>query len=612
MTKDIPNGYNGQVLRVDLTLKRVQPEKIGEEVCRKYLGGAGFIAYYLWNELKQGVDALSPENKIIFALGPISGFKIPGASRNCIGTKSPLSKGIAKSEVGGHWMAELKRAGFDAIIVEGRSEKPVFLWVHDGNAEIMDAGHLWGKETLETETIIRTELGDKKIQVAMIGPGGENMVRFACIMEGCHDAAGRGGMGAVMGSKNLKAIAVRGHTLPSIADEEKFREIRKQLSHPFPQSEYGTGGPSMLAQENTGDLPIRNFRDGTFPGVNKIHAGVIKDTIRVGMKGCFACHVKCKKVVKFDEPYRVDPEYGGPEYETLAALGSDCGIEDLKAIVKGNERCNAYSIDTISTGSTIAFAMECYEKGLLTKEDTGGLELKWGNSEAMLKAIELIARREGFGKILAEGTARMSKRFGKACQDFALHVKGLEPGMHEPRIGSALALGFTVSPTGADHCAAQPDGLLERDFFFKQYEPLGFLTPLKANDLGPKKVALFRLVQFQNILYDSLAACHFTGITFKQMAQLVEAVTGWDTGIPELLRTAERIVTLMRLFNLREGLSVKDDEMPERFFQPTTDGALANLKVDRSAYKKAVKYYYTLMGWDENGVPLPEKVEELF
>ena len=611
MSNKIPGGYNGQILRVNLSNMSAKGEAISERVCRKYLGGAGFVAYYLWNELDPGVDALSPDNKLIFALGPISGLKLPGASRNCIGAKSPLSKGIAKSEAGGFWMAALKQAGFDGIIVEGKAENAVYLWVHDGEVEIKDASHLWGRETLDTENTIRSDLGDQKIQVAMIGPAGENLVRFACIMEGCHDAAGRGGLGAIMGSKNLKAIAVRGNTLPPVVDEDKFKEIRHQLSHPYPHSEFGTGGPYMIAQEASGDLPIRNFQDGKFPGVNKIHGGVIKDTIGTGMKGCFACHIRCKKVVRFDEPYRVDPEYGGPEYETLAALGSDLGIDNLKAIAKGNERCNAYSLDTISTGSTIAFAMECYEKGILTKENTDGLELKWGNSEAMLEAIELIAKREGFGDLLAEGTARMAEKIGKGSQDFALHAKGLEPGMHDPRVASGLALAFMVSSIGADHCASLPDGLLENEMFFKQYQPLGFLTPFKANDLSSRKVAMFRVSQFQTILYDSIAACHFVSLSFEQMAELLKAVTGWETGVAELFRIAERIVTLMRLFNLREGTSGEDDVIPERFYQPTTDGALSNLTADREAYDKALKYYYALMGWDAKGVPLPEKVEEL-
>jgi aldehyde:ferredoxin oxidoreductase len=610
MVKETP-GYNGKILRVNLSDNSITTEEIDAQFCRKYLGGAGFIAYYLWKELKPGTDALSPGNKLIFALGPISGLLLPGAARNCIGAKSPLTGGIAKAEVGGYWMAELKRAGYDVIIIEGKAEKPVYLWVHDGEASIRDAGHLWGKETLETETAIRTELGDNHIQAAFIGPAGENQVRFACIMEGCHDAAGRGGLGAVMGSKNLKAIAVRGHTLPPVVNADKVKEIRQQLTHPSPISEFGTGGPTMIHQVATGDLPIRNFRDGGFPGVKQIHGGVMKDTARVGMEGCFACPLRCKKVIKLEEPYHIDPAYGGPEYETIAALGSDCGVSDLKAILKGNERCNAYALDTISTGSTIAFAMECYEKGLITKQETGGLELTWGNANAMLKAIDLIATRTGIGSLLAEGTARMAEKLGKRCGDFALHVKGLEPGMHEPRIGSILFLSYMLSPTGADHCTASPDELLAMDMVFKPFHALGWMTPPATTDTSPRKVAIFKDSQFQNIIMDSLVSCFFPGINMEQIVELLKGVTGWDTGSTELLRIAERIVTLMRMFNIREGISGAADELPERFYSPTNGGPLADLNIDRSAYERAKKYYYALMCWDADGVPLPEKVEEL-
>ncbi|MDD5703380.1 MAG: aldehyde ferredoxin oxidoreductase family protein, partial [Dehalococcoidales bacterium] len=588
MSNVVP-GYNGKILRVNLTTKSVLTEEIDEQVCRQYLGGAGFIAYYLWKELKPGVDALSPDNKLIFALGPASGLVLPGASRNCIGAKSPLAGGIAKSEVGGYWMVELKRAGFDAVIVEGKADSPVYVWIQDGNVSIRDASHLWGKETLETETAIRSELGDDHVQVAFIGPGGENLVRFACIMEGCHDAAGRGGLGAVMGSKNLKAIAVRGHNAPQIFNPDKIKEIRQQLTHPSPISEFGTGGPYMLNQEATGDLPIRNFRDGGFPEVKLIHGGAIKETVRIGMEGCFACPLRCKKVVKFEEPYKVDPAYGGPEYETLASLGSNCGISDLKAILKGNERCNAYSLDTISAGSAISFAIECFENGLLTREDTGGLELKWGDGEIMLKLLEMITRREGIGDFIAEGTARMAQKIGQKCHDFALHVKGLEPGMHEPRIGSALFLGFMLSPNGADHCAATPDGLLANDMMFKPFHPLGWMQAPAPEEISSRKVGIFKDSQLINILCDSMVVCQFPGITIEQAAELIKGITGWDTGISELMRIAERITTVMRLINLREGLSSADDKLPERFYQPTNGGPLANVQVDREGYEKARK-----------------------
>ena len=612
-TPIIPGGYNGKILRVNLSTGSISTELITDQFCRKYLGGAGFIAYFLWKELKPGVDALGPDNKLVFALGPISGLLLPGAARNCIGAKSPLTGGIAKSECGGFLAAELKRAGFDAVIIDGKADKPVYLWIHDGEASIRDATRLWGKETKETEAAVREELGDQHIHLAMIGPAGEHMVRYACVMEGCKDAGGRGGIGAVMGSKNLKAIAVRGHNLPAVADAEKVKEIRQRMvaiKHPL--SNFGTGGPDMVYHEASGNLPVRNFKKGLFPEVNQVNGAVIKDTCRIGMEGCFACPVRCKKVVKVDEPFIVDPEYGGPEYETLAALGPDCGVTDLKSILKGNERCNAYSLDTISTGSTIAFAMECFEKGLLTLKDTDGLDLRFGNAEAMLKAIELIAMRKGFGNFLAEGTARMARKIGGGSIAFAMQVKGLETPMHEPRIKTNMAFGYMFSPIGADHCEQATDGSISNEKGLAIYHSLGWHTPFAANDLSPRKVGFYRVDMCNYIVIDSLVTCLFVGYGPEGQAELVKAVTGWDTGIMELERIGERILTTMRLFNLREGLTAADDVLPERFFEPKTDGPVAQVHLDRKKIDNSRKYFYTLMGWDTNGIPLPEKVEELY
>ena len=612
MTKETPGGYNGKILRVNLTSRNISTEVLDGQFCRRYIGGAGFVIYYLWKELKPGVDALGPDNKLIFALGPVSGLQLPGAARHCVGAKSPLTGGIAKAEVGGYWGAELKRAGYDAIIVEGKADQPVYLWVQDGKASLRDANHLWGMEAKETEAAVRVELGDERIRLALIGPGGENRVRYACIMHGCFDAAGRGGLGAVMGSKNLKAIAVRGHTLPGVTDRERVKEIRQQLiSVPNNMSEYGTGGPVMMAFESAGNLPVRNFRDGLFPQVNQIHGGVIKDTIRIGMDGCFACPVRCKKVVQFDEPYHVDAAYGGPEYETLAALGSNCGIGNLKAIAKANERCGAYSLDTISTGVTIAFAMECFEKGLLTARDTDGIELSFGNEEAMLKVIDLIARRQGIGDRLAEGTARLARQIGRGSEEFAMHVKGLECGLHEPRFKRGLGLGFMLNPCGADHACNLHDEMMANEAGIKQFRPLGILEPLPLEEISARKAGLLRLVHFLRIMCDSLTVCSFVPYTWELKADVLKAVTGWDTGIAELMRVAERILTMARLFNVREGFTSADDVLPERFFQPKTDGVLSDTRLERGKYEKARSFYYALMAWDPNGVPLPEKVEEL-
>ena len=611
-------GYNGQILRVNLSQGTTSADALDELFCRKHLGGAGFISYFLLKELQPGIDPLGPENKLIFALGPVTGVPLPGSGRHCVGAKSPLTNGYAKSESGGFWGAELKHAGYDAIIVEGRAAKPVYLWIHDGEASIKDASHLWGKNAKETQDAIRDEHEDKQIRVAVIGPGGENLVRFACIMNDLKDAAGRGGMGAVMGSKNLKAIAVRGHKGPEVADPERIKELRqwvlahRELWASF--AEYGTGTPAMMEAGMTeGNLPIRNFADGEFPEVSKITGGAVKDTIRIKMEGCYACPVRCKKVVKVDEPYSVDPDYGGPEYETLAAIGSNCGVSDLKAIAKGNELCGSYSLDTISTGVVISFAMECFENGLLTTKDTDGIELRFGNAEAMLKTIELIARRQGIGDILADGAARAAQKIGKGAMEFAIQVKGLEIPMHDPRVKAALGLGYAVNPHGADHCANLHDTMLtQMGPALDRFKSLGILEPLPADDLGPRKVYAFQSIHQFRIAQDSLVLCQFVPYDTNQVADILSAVTGWNTGPVEILRIAERTMTMARLFNIREGLTAADDKLPNRFFQPKRNGVLSTRFYDPKQLEKAKSYYYTLMGWDaKTGIPTPEKLQEL-
>jgi len=619
MSKAIHGGYSGTIVRVNLTENRVSSEKTDEGLCRKYLGGAGFVAHYLWKEIAPKVDALGPENKLIFACGPLTGVPFPGNGRNCIGAKSPLTGGVAKSEVGEFWGAELKRAGLDALIIEGKAAKPVYLWINDGEVSIRNAAHLWGKNTKETQQEIRSELGDDRIRVASIGPGGENLVLYACVMNGLYDAAGRGGVGAVMGAKNLKAVAVRGHKAPKIVDAQPAKDIAKWLKVKENWDtmrgfwEVGTGLP-MDGFEAIGNLPVRNFRDGLFPAVKKIDAAATMKTFGIKMDACYACSVRCKKVVKVDRPYQVDPDYGGPEYETLASLGSNCGIEDLAAIAKGNELCNAYSLDTISAGEVIAFAMECFENGLFTTKDTGGLELRFGNADAMVKVIDLIAHRQGIGDLLADGVARAAKKIGKGAEKFAIAVKGLEAGMHEPRAKPGLGLGFMVNPHGADHCFNLHDHMYsnQNSLQVKDVEALGLLGPFPVDDIGQKKVRLFHYRQRLMAIFDSLIVCLFFPYSLNQLAGLLNAVTGQNVTAQELLEIADRTITTLRLFNLREGFSAADDKLPQRFYEPKTDGVLADKPLDPAKMEAAKHYYYSLMGWDETtGKPKEETLQKL-
>jgi aldehyde:ferredoxin oxidoreductase len=609
----LTKGYNNRILRVDLPKGITSIETPTDQFERKYIGGAGFGTYYLFNETRAGIDPLGPENKIMFMAGPVTGYPFSGSGRNNVVTKSPLTMGYAKSEVGGFFGAEMRRAGFDGIIVEGKSPKPVYLFIHYGQAEIKDAQDLWGKTTKETEEAIRASLGDRRVRIASIGPGGENMVKFACIINDLKEAAGRGGTGAVMGSKNLKAIAARGTQAPEAVNPDFFSEMQ-QFFRDNPKmyesnATYGTGAPAQMASMiPMGNLPIRNFKNGDFP-VEKIDGGTLKKTVGIGMEGCYACLVRCKKVVKIDEPgMKVDPSYGGPEYETLAALGSVCGVDDMKAICKGNEMCNAYSLDTISMGDTIGFAMELYENGILTSKDTGGVELKFGSPEAMLNVIEMVARRQGLGDILADGTRQAAMKIGQGAEKFSMDVKGVNFPMHDPRAKGVLGLGYAINPHGADHCFNMHDtAFVAPGPMLAALNQYGFLDPLPALDLSPTKVQMLKFSQNMRMVMDSACVCQFPPYSNDQVIDLLKAATGWNTGIMELQKFGERVITLARMYNLREGLTAADDKLPKRFFDQHVGGpSEKNPPYLETELEKAKAYYYRIMGWDTNGVPTPE------
>jgi len=451
----MPKGYNGKVLRVDLERELINVEEPQEIIYSRYLGGGTLALYYLLRELKPRTDALVPENILVFSGSIISGTPAAGLSRFSVAAKSPLTGGFGEAEAGGWWIPELKFAGFDAIIINGKAHRPVYLWIHDGEAQIRDASQLWGKFSKETQDEIRKELGDDRIRVALIGPAGEKLVKVACILNELKHANGRTGLGAVMGSKNLKAIAVRGKKRMEMADEESVRRLTKRLKDSYEEPYFSLGklGTSrvttMLSEQ--GILPTFNFREGSFTGSEAISGETMAKTILVQRGTCYGCFIHCKREVQVGEPYFVDPIYGGPEYETVAAFGSMCGISNLKAISKANQLCNAYGLDTISTGSLIAFTMECCEKGILTKEDTGGLDLRFGNVEAMMRLVEMIGKREGLGNVLAEGICPAVEKFGKGAEQSAVHVKGMPVPLHEPRGKVGVGLGYAVSATGPDH-----------------------------------------------------------------------------------------------------------------------------------------------------------------
>jgi aldehyde:ferredoxin oxidoreductase len=617
----MPHGYNGKILRVDLNSETIGVEEPQEILYSRYLGGGTLALHYLLNELEPKSDPLGPENMLIFAGSVISGTPASGLSRFSVAAKSPLTGAFGEAEAGGWWIPELKFAGYDAIVIKGKASRPVYLWIHDGEAEIRDARHLWGKLAKETQEEIRKELGDDRIRISLIGPAGEKLVKVACILNELKHANGRTGLGAVMGSKNLKAIAVRGKKKMEVADEEAVKRLTKWLrdSYEEPYFSIGNLGTSrvtvMLSEQ--GILPTFNFREGSFEGAEAISGETMSKTILVRRGTCYGCFVRCKREVQVSEPYSVDPIYGGPEYETVAAFGSMCGINDLKAISMANQLCNAYGLDTISTGSLISFAMECYENGILKKGDTGGIDLRFGNVEAMIRLVEMIGKREGLGDILAGGILSAAEKFGKGADRFAMHVKGMPLPFHEPRGKAGVGLGYAVSPTGPDHMEYPHDPFWATEAGIALLRPLGILEPVDVFDLGPKKVRIFIYLQQYWDLLNSLGVCMFTTKpfgpqTFNGIVDYVKAVTGWETSLFDLLKVGERHANMARIFNLREGFTARDDTLPDRFFNPMEGGTLKGKKINKEQFSKAIETYYEMMGWDsETGIPKKEKLAEL-
>lgn len=608
-------GFHNRILRINLTTGEISTEEPGEAFFRTYLGGWGLIAYYLLKELPRGADPLGPDNLLIFATGVLTGTPAGGTGRNAVGAKSPLTGGFGESDMGGYWGAELKRAGWDAIIITGKADKPTYVWIKDGVVELRDAGHLWGCETLEVERTLRAELAEPRLRVAQCGPAGERLARMACIIGDATRAAGRTGLGAVMGSKNLKAVVVRGTSGVEVADKEAVRKIAKWLSDNVRNlwtagmQDFGTSG-GLQYLSSIGGLPTRNFQEGSFEGAEKITGSTMADTILVENDTCYACPVRCKRKVEVKERFPVIPEYGGPEYETLGAFGSVCGIDDLEAIAYANQLCNAYGLDTISTGMTIAWAMECFERGLLTLEDTGGLELHFGNSGAMLALVEAIACRKGIGDVLAEGALRAARFIGRDTERYVVHVKGQEFPMHEPRVKFALNLGYSISPTGADHMHNIHDTSFTRSI--EGVRSLGILEPLPADYLGPEKVRLFKHEMDWQVFWNCVGLCMFMPYSKLQIRDLTAAVTGWDVSLFELVKVGERALALARVFNAREGFTPADDASHWRISTPFESGPAVGVKVPAEAMHEAMILYYDMCSWDRStGAPIAAKLHEL-
>jgi aldehyde:ferredoxin oxidoreductase len=611
----------GKLLHVDLTTRQTRTEELSEPVMRKYMGGGALASYILLRDMPAGVDPLGPDNVLVLMTSIINGMSLSGSNRYTAAAKSPLTGAYGESEAGGWWGPELRAAGWHGVVIRGKADRPVYIWIKDDQVEIRDAAAYWGKLSGEVQDGLEAELGDKRIRVLQTGISGERGVRYAALVNQLKHFHGRCGLGAVMGSKNLKAVVARGSKPPVASDKEVakdqlkwFREHYDRANDRFHQT--GSAG-GLISLEAGGILPTRNFRDGSFEKARDISGQKMAETILVNRGTCYACMVACKREVEVKD-LGVTPKYGGPEYETLGATGSLCGIGDLEKLALINQLYAQYVLDSISTGAAIAFAMECYEQGVITKETTGGLDLTWGNADDTIKLIHQIGRREGFGKVLGEGVKRAAAQIGRGAEKFALHVKGQELPMHDPRGKKGLSLAYAISPTGADHMEAPHDPAYAG--FHPQGHPLGVLgliEPLDPLVLDGKKVRAFHTTQQVWSFYNSIGMCDFVGaplnaLELQPLVDYINAVTGWNTSLFELMKLGERANTMARLFNVREGLSSNDDVLPQRLHEGLGNGKLKGEKVDRDQFLAARRTYYEMAGWEpETGRPTFAKLAEL-
>jgi len=612
-------GYTGSILRVELTRNKILKESLPEELVRKFIGGPGISTKILYDEVPHWVEAFDPLNLLIFSTGPLTGTAVPSTGRHFVNTKSPLTGYLGEANAGGFWGAELKFAGYDLIVVSGRAAKPVYLYVDNDRVEIRDAKPYWGMDAREADRAIHEDIGDKKVKIVDIGQAGENLVLISGIMgEDASRAAARCGVGAVMGSKNLKAIAVKGDRKVPVADRESLQNCLKELANilskdPNTRSfrKYGTAGYYSVGMD-LGDSPVRNWTRGVFKGADKISLPGGYESVYVGNRACFNCMIACRRVVEVNRGrFATAPEVEGLEYQSLAALGGNCCIDDIEALVKANDLCNLYGLDTISTGSVIAFAMECYEKGIIDENDTDGIDLKFGNKCALIKLIHRIAKREGIGDLLSCGVARASQILGKETFDLAIHVKRLEVAMHDPRAFQALSLTYACSPTGARH--------MEGETVFAERPAIDYpeleLSDLDRLSTKRKAEAAFKVQNLWSALSASgycLLACA-TGTTAYPInlnVQFLKAVTGRKLGFKGLMKVGERIFNLRRAFSMKHGLRREEDTLPRRLLEePLKEGGS---KGSTAKLTEMIGDYYRIRGWNPmTGIPTKDKLAEL-
>ena len=581
-------AYTGKILKIDLSTGKSQTERLPKQWGRDYLGGKGLSIKYVYEELRAGVDPLSPDNILVLMTGPLTGTIVPNSGKLAIASKSPASGTILDCSIGGAFAPELKYAGYDGVIIEGKAKLPVYLYIEDDKVELRSAAKLWGKGAHEAEHLLKDDLGSAKI--LLIGQAGENLVPMACISSELYRQAGRGGIGAVMGSKNLKAIAVKGSGSVTVPDIRKFTVAMNKLRRNDTMSEdnywaYTDGTPMLVELTNeTGTLPTRNFQQGTFEGFKGIDTEAVKGVL-AGKKACFACPLGCGNYVKSGRT-RVE----GPEYETLALCGSNCGIDNLEAVIEFNRLCDDLGLDTISVGNVTAFAMEMTEKGI------HDFRLRFGDVDAYLEVPALIARREGVGADLALGVRALADKYGG--KEFAMQVKGLEFPGYEPRGSWGMGLAYATSDRGACHMRAFPISM----------EALGDLDPYTVEGKG----ALVKEMQDKNTAKFCAIFCDFWALAVETQADILSSALGYELDQEDLKKVGERTYNLARMFNEREGFASKDDTLPERIFKdPLPTGPSAGKVIPREDYERMLAEYYQARGWDSDGRVTAEKKKDL-
>jgi aldehyde:ferredoxin oxidoreductase len=599
------NGYGGSIVRVNLTTGKINKEVTPASLTRDFVGGRGFGAYFLFKEVPRSADPLGPENKLIISSGPLSGLMIPGAGKCDWTTKSPLTGGYASASLGGLFTAEMKYAGIDSLILEGISPKPVYLFIDDNKIELRDATALWGKGTIELEEEFKHKFGEE-FQIALIGPGGENGVSFASINHDYGRQAGRGGVGTVMGAKNVKAIVLHGTKSIPVADLEGYRKagmaLYKACKDADGWKEWTSYGTTIVTSwcDEVGALPTRNFSAGSFEDGKTLYGPYMRKEIVITDKGCFGCPCPCGK---YSHMKRYNSRVEGPEYETIGMMGSNLGVSDIQDVAEANRLCDDLGIDTISTGSVIGWAMECYEKGIFTKADTDGLDLKFGNAKAVFELIHKIAKREGLGALLSGGVKKASQKVGKGSEKFAIQVKGMEQSAYATHSATAMLLSYMTCDVGAHH---------------NRSWAITYDLQVGRDKVVPEKVA--RVIWLQNFrpMFDVLGSCRLQWVELSIDRNLylpaLEAITGVKRSWEDLEVVGERIWNLTRMYWAREneGFGRSWDLPASRFYEePPKTGTTAGQITTFEDVQKLLDMYYEQRGWDSNGQPTTERLEKL-